>query len=351
MYQKRRFALALLALTVMVVVRNYNWGLHLYYQHFSNHKMFKEATKLFTFNISNSSAQQPETVKKLVTFKTPRFSSQQPDTRFSTTVKQETNSTLSESSLSKSNTSIKVLGPNQHIDYHNYNYIHKPVNACSPNIELVICTPTLPKDVSLRQMLREKRKDFLMHSNARLIFFIGVLHWEPNKRVQELVSKEAERHGDIVQESYIDSYYNLTLKSMSIAKWVSEYCSSAKFVIKSDADVFIKPINLLAAMKRQYDHYQKFIIGNLVSKRISPNRNPKSKWYISEKEFPGKYPIFVLGPTYGYTVSVAPLIFRASREIPFFKLEDVFLGMCAEHMHIHVLRDNLFTYIHKSRKK
>ena len=43
---------------------------------------------------------------------------------------------------------------------------------------------------------------------------------------------ESARHGDIVQERFIDSYYNLTVKSLMVVKWVTQNCDSFSYVLK-----------------------------------------------------------------------------------------------------------------------
>ena len=36
-----------------------------------------------------------------------------------------------------------------------------------------------------------------------------------------------------------DSYYNLTLKTVMGLKWVKDHCSQARFVMKTDDDIFV----------------------------------------------------------------------------------------------------------------
>ena len=43
---------------------------------------------------------------------------------------------------------------------------------------------------------------------------------------------ESARHGDIVQERFIDSYYNLTIKSLMAIKWTTQNCDHFTFLLK-----------------------------------------------------------------------------------------------------------------------
>ena len=46
------------------------------------------------------------------------------------------------------------------------------------------------------------------------------------------IQEEHRLFGDIVQGSFIESYRNLTLKAVMALKWVTTYCTNAKYVIK-----------------------------------------------------------------------------------------------------------------------
>jgi hypothetical protein len=44
---------------------------------------------------------------------------------------------------------------------------------------------------------------------------------------------------DIVQEDFLDSYRNVSLKSAAMLKWSYTYCPSAKYTLKGDDDMFV----------------------------------------------------------------------------------------------------------------
>ena len=130
-------------------------------------------------------------------------------------------------------------------------------------------------------------------------------------------------------------------------KWVTSFCLTSTFVIKSDTDAEVTPERLITAMFRQKQTHGRFIIGN-VKDTESPYRYPASKWYVPYEMYkPDFYPTFVLGPTYGYTSEAAPALYNASTRIPFFFLEDVFItGMCSRTARVPLVKDSLFTYKH-----
>ena len=70
---------------------------------------------------------------------------------------------------------------------------------------------------------------------------------------QTAVANEVRNYGDILQESFTDSYHNLTLKSVAMLKWVNLNCHlssnntslAPEFLLKTDDDIFINVDRLL----------------------------------------------------------------------------------------------------------
>ena len=73
-----------------------------------------------------------------------------------------------------------------------------------------------------------------------------------------------------------------------------------------------------------------------IARRWKPVRNPKSKYLVTEAEYPGDfYPDFVTGPSYLVSIQAALDIVPAVMEQKYIHLEDVFLtGVVAEHLGI-----------------
>lgn len=54
-----------------------------------------------------------------------------------------------------------------------------------------------------------------------MVFLVG--QTEKNE-TQERITNESQTYNDLVQESFTDSYNNLTLKSVMMLKWVVNNC-------------------------------------------------------------------------------------------------------------------------------
>ena len=70
---------------------------------------------------------------------------------------------------------------------------------------------------------------------VEIIFVIGKNELEEN---QDLIEKEANEYHDILQEDFIDTYNNLTLKSMFILKFARKL-DFMKYLMKVDDDSYV----------------------------------------------------------------------------------------------------------------
>lgn len=63
--------------------------------------------------------------------------------------------------------------------------------------------------------------------SVKVLFLLGMPHIDNDTDIelQYQVNLESEQYQDIIQENFIDSYNNLTLKSVMMLKWVSSHCS------------------------------------------------------------------------------------------------------------------------------
>uniref|UniRef100_UPI00358EC090 beta-1,3-galactosyltransferase 2-like isoform X1 n=1 Tax=Myxine glutinosa TaxID=7769 RepID=UPI00358EC090 len=68
------------------------------------------------------------------------------------------------------------------------------------------------------------------------LFLLGI---PASMSIQAAVETESHIHKDIVQQNFVDSYRNLTLKVLMGMQWVSRYCPRAKYVLKTDSDMFV----------------------------------------------------------------------------------------------------------------
>lgn len=223
-------------------------------------------------------------------------------------------------------------------------YIINPQNVCPSNalVDYLFVVFSAAEHVESRRVLRDTWvKDARRSSGNRVIFIFG----QPgNAKLQSVLEFESEQYGDIVQESFRDSYKNLTFKTVAMLRWANIHCPQARFVVKIDDDSLPNLANLYRAMHGQLEDA---IYGEL-KRGYVPERSPTHKWHIPYEEYPRSVvPEFIMGGMYVIGGRVVDLLYRVTGQVKPFRMEDMFLtGMCAERAK--VTRKHLVgTYIEK----
>lgn len=171
------------------------------------------------------------------------------------------------------------------------------------------------------------------------------------RAVQRVLGREHGRYGDLIECRSRDTYTNLTLKSISALEWTRQYCPWARYLLKTDDDMFIDVRRLLRFIGKVEtealsdngiknlspqshepinDPYELFTLGADIFESAAasdfnielpptiwgrlahgwrPIRQHNSKYYVSRTQFSGRvFPDFCTGPAYLMTRSaVSPL--------------------------------------------
>jgi len=181
-----------------------------------------------------------------------------------------------------------------------------------------------PGDFGQRQALRNS---WIMKSpeNDSLVsapgykFYVGETF---DQNVISGIAKENEQYNDIIILPLYDSYLNLTLKTRLVFEHAfANY--SFDFLLKADDDIFVCLNDLVGAL-RNLPSKDDYYIGHFLLTG-KPVRDPASKWYVSEREYPGDfYPAYCDGPAY---VLSRNLVEYLAPLRPALKMEDVSVGI------------------------
>ncbi|XP_019461610.1 PREDICTED: beta-1,3-galactosyltransferase GALT1-like isoform X2 [Lupinus angustifolius] len=115
-----------------------------------------------------------------------------------------------------------------------------------------------------------------IRSNTTAVrFFVG-LH--KSQIVNEELWKEAQTYRDIQLMPFVDYYSLITWKSLAICIFGMEVVS-AKFVMKTDDDAFVRVDEVLGSLKKI--NVAHGLLYGLINSDSEPHRNSDSKWYIS----------------------------------------------------------------------
>ncbi|GFR86439.1 beta-1,3-galactosyltransferase 1-like [Elysia marginata] len=223
-------------------------------------------------------------------------------------------------------------------------YLINPKDLCFRGpIELLVAVSSHAMNLERRKRTRESfnvgpQRD----AKLRLVFFVSVYtHLEG---FQHKIQTESDRYGDIVQIKAVESYKNLTLKSIAILYWSSRHCAQARYILKQDDDVKVDTFNVIRALRQRSMKFDHFIVGNSKLLVESPIRDELSKYYTSKEDFADSYyPIFVHGPGYAFPRATGALLYQASLRTSYFWLEDVYItGLCAAKAGVPVFFDSQF---------
>lgn len=223
-----------------------------------------------------------------------------------------------------------------------YPFIINRSNACGKNTELVIVVVTAVNNEEDRMAVRETWGSYAADpsGNISLVFLLGTTS---SAEQQAKLVNESEKYEDIVQAGFVDSYRNLTVKSVVLLKWVTLFCNSSRFVLKVDDDMYVNVPNLLTALLEQKK--DAFVMGFSFT-GATPVQNKKSKWYTPIEDFDEKvYPRYTSGTAYSMTTKAAVLLYKAAKTIKLFWLEDIYItGLCARKAGVLVVHNSGFNY-------
>ncbi|XP_037709473.1 acetylgalactosaminyl-O-glycosyl-glycoprotein beta-1,3-N-acetylglucosaminyltransferase [Drosophila subpulchrella] len=185
------------------------------------------------------------------------------------------------------------------------------------------------------------RQTWMHYGSRRDVGMAFVLGRGTNETLNKALTQENFIYGDLIRGNFIDSYNNLTLKTISTLEWADLHCPKAKYILKTDDDMFINVPKLLTFLDKHKD--KRTIYGRL-AKKWKPIRNKKSKYYVSVDQFAaGVFPSFTTGPAYVLTGDIVHELYVRSLKTVYLKLEDVFTtGIVAKSLNIKRVQANEF---------
>lgn len=238
---------------------------------------------------------------------------------------------------------------------------------------------------STNSMSKDDDEDWtntLRHHNVpvKIVFLIGRHIYDPylGNETQTRLDNEIRDYGDILQEDFLDTYNNLTIKSVMMLKWIADTrCHEKfKFLVKCDDDTFINIPNLLHYLlggtlplynatvslydeksykvlneRNRLTQTSKLLIGYKFcnSKPISSVTN---KWYMPYYMFPNDtYPNYLSGGSYLMSSDIVPELYTSALSSSLIYLEDIFItGISAEHAGIKRHHNPLFLFNFEKNK-
>ena len=211
-------------------------------------------------------------------------------------------------------------------------HMNHPDLCQDPKTYLMIYVHSDPDNVERRRTVRNTwaSKEILEKYNAKLLFLTGLVK---NENTEAALENENELHKDILQGNFTDTYRNLTYKAITGLRWVSDYCSHAVYVLKTDDDIVVDIHRVVRLMRSYIEHKwgKKNLLIGYIWPHMNVERNVNSKWYTSEEEFPKDYFLkYCSGSAFIMSTDVAKKFYETSLKTPFFWIDDYYVtGMLA----------------------
>ncbi|XP_060623586.2 UDP-GalNAc:beta-1,3-N-acetylgalactosaminyltransferase 1 [Anolis sagrei] len=221
--------------------------------------------------------------------------------------------------------------------FYDYEPVYKPnfpfilrerITCEAHNPFLVILVISRPTEVKARQAIRMtwgSQKSW-WGKEVVMLFLLG-RGTEKEDLGALSIRDESILYGDTIQQDFLDTYENLTLKTIMVFRWVTEFCPSAQYMMKTDADVFINTGNLVKFLLNS-NASENFMTGYPLVEN-HPHRGFHWKTYISYTDYPfSVYPPYCGGFAYILDTKLARKVYEMMSHVKPIRLEDVYVGIC-----------------------
>ncbi|XP_016378371.1 beta-1,3-galactosyltransferase 1-like [Sinocyclocheilus rhinocerous] len=209
----------------------------------------------------------------------------------------------------------------------NYHFTLDEPDKCKQDPFLVLMVPVAPHQLEARNAIRSTwgNESSVQGKAVLTLFLVGLTG---GAEAQQQLEEESRQHRDLLQSNFVDSYCNLTIKTMVIMDWLATRCSQAAYAMKVDSDMYINLENMMSLLLSPNTPRQNYVTGYLMWDR-PVIRDKNSKWYVAEELYPEpKYPTYLLGMGYVFSNDLSEKIVEASKEVKAFNIEDAYVGAC-----------------------
>lgn len=204
---------------------------------------------------------------------------------------------------------------------------------CS-NISYVVVIPTMPEDDTVRYQLRSTYGSTKMRTKYRyhVVFVMGRARTPDSQR---FLDYESKRHGDILQADFMESYRNLTVKTLAAFRFATAACPGIKAIAKIDVDAGWSVAQMSEIVESLRD--DKLYCGEGIN--VTPVRDLHSKWAVTVQEWSrATYPDYCFGLGYLVPRQAARELLSQMHKLTFLSMEDTFFtGVAREPTNITIV--------------
>ncbi|XP_029639537.2 beta-1,3-galactosyltransferase 1-like [Octopus sinensis] len=199
-----------------------------------------------------------------------------------------------------------------------------------------------------REILREIFQDIPHdpYSKNIIVRHVFIFGKTKNSTLESLIQNESNKYRDIIQEDFMESYTNVSLKTIMAWKWSVEFCGNADYVMVMNDELFVDQYKLVP-----YLHYQ-LLQSTRKDRFVACYRYEDSgdvKFFHEVKHVPqnilykGKrYPRFCNGVGYVAHIFLINKLYIAALDNHVFMPDDAWNGLLSEKLNIELPYSNKF---------
>lgn len=229
--------------------------------------------------------------------------------------------------------------------FSNFRYLLDNPHKCTDkDVLLLLFVKTSPENTERRSAIRatwgnETYIQNTLGATVKVVFVLGAPQtmkdeplWTKRTRdgYQKQLIQENHLYGDLIQQDFLDSFHNLTLKLIMQFHWMHNRCAHAHFFMTADDDIFVHMPNLVSYLQDVRSRgVTDFWIGR-VHRGAPAVRSKDSKYYVPFEMYPWlTYPDYTAGAAYVVSRDVADKIYQATLTLnASIYIDDVFMGIC-----------------------
>jgi len=210
---------------------------------------------------------------------------------------------------------------------HPYSYTLNPGSSvCGEGrVDLLVLVASALKHGDRRSAVRKTWG--ASDQGVKVLFLLGgQKEGKEDMLLEKEIQKEWKHSRDLVREDFVDSYQNLTLKTLGGMRWAYTHCPQATWVMKTDDDMYVNLPLLKSHLQRTHPNPHRVITGCV---KNGPQGAPQPIGH-NGATFAPVHPPFTAGAGYVLSGDLPGLLFQKSLDLRLIKVEDAFLtGYCA----------------------
>ena len=172
--------------------------------------------------------------------------------------------------------------------------------------------------LAIRQTWAENRKS--------QVFFVVAGQWK-------VVQDEFDREGDLIWLDMPEDFLLLTYKTQALFHALNRFGGNYDYIMKTDDDSYVGVDAIQGILERHSPNFWGYCMFDDFYRL--PYRDPEHKYFVSNDTWPGEYfPVWAQGMGYVLSQSFLQCALDFFPKLKFMTMEDVSIGIVAEHCHV-----------------